>query len=169
MAEDVTRTTIARETLGVNGLVIGIPLAVGEALYTRFGFRDLAERRIDIAQPNLSTCGGFTEATAIAAIGTANNVRLMPHVWGTGVLLAATLQFIATLPDAPFGERNRYPAMLELDRGESPLRQGVLEMPITATAGKVAIPTTPGTGVTVAEDDLRRWTIAGLGLDIRRP
>lgn len=145
----------------------GIPLAAGEALYTRFGFRDpIAERRIDIAQPNLSTCGGFTEAAAIAAMAAANNVRVMPHVWGTGVLLAATLQFIATLPDAPFGERNSYPTMLEYDLGENPLRYGVLDAPITATAGKVAIPATPGIGVTVAEDDLHRWTIKGLGLDV---
>jgi hypothetical protein len=43
----------------------------------------ISERRIDIAQPNLSTRGGFSEAIAIAAIATANNV---PWAGGFGRL-----------------------------------------------------------------------------------
>lgn len=149
---------------------IGIPLAAGEALSTRFGFREpIARRDIDIAQPNLSTCGGFAEAKAVAAMATANNVRVLPHAWGTGVLLAASLQFIATLAGSPFGEINRHPVMLELDRGENPLRDGVLQTPISHTAGMVAIPTGSGLGVEIDETELRRWVIPTVGHDIRRP
>ena len=138
----------------------GIPLAAGEAQYTRHGFRDqIAQRRVDVAQPNLSVCGGFTEAKAIVALATSFHVRVAPHVWGTGVLLAATLQLIASLPDLPFGERTPYPPLLELDRGENPLRDGVLVEPVVATAGVVAIPSGAGIGVEVDEAALSQWLI----------
>lgn len=145
----------------------GIPLAAGEALYTRYGFRDpIAHRQLDIAQPNLSVCGGFTEANAIVAIASAFSVRVAPHVWGTGVLLAATLQLLAVLPDAPFGERTPYPPLLEFDRGENPLREGVLMRPITAAAGVVEVPDGPGLGIDVDEHALAQWLVASHALDI---
>jgi D-galactarolactone cycloisomerase len=145
----------------------GLPLAAGEALYTRFGFRDyIAEKRIDIVQPNLSVCGGFTEAKIIAQMATAWNLRVAPHVWGTGVLLAATLQLLSTLPASPFGERNAYPPLLEYDRGENPFREGVLKEPILARHGQVQIPTGNGLGVEINEDAVRMWALPTHTLDI---
>ena len=145
-----------------------LALAAGEALYTRFGFRDyIAEKRIDIVQPNLSVCGGFTEAKVIAQMATAWNLRVAPHVWGTGVLIAATLQLLSTLPASPFGERNAYPPMLEYDRGENPFREGVLKEPILARNGNVRIPTGAGLGVEIDEDAVRMWALPTYVLDIR--
>lgn len=145
----------------------GIPLAAGEALYTRRGFREpISNRRIDIAQPNLSVCGGFTEAKAISTLATAFDIRVAPHVWGTGVLLAASLQFIASLPSTPFGELNPYPPLLELDRGENPLRDGVLHEPIAAVNGEVAIPAGPGIGVDVDEAALSQWLVASHAFEV---
>ena len=147
-----------------------LPLAAGEALYTRFGFRDyIAEKRIDIVQPNLSVCGGFTEAKVIAQMATAWNLRVAPHVWGTGVLMAATLQLLSTLPASPFGERNAYPPLLEYDRGENPFREGVLKEPILAQSGQVTIPTGNGLGVEINEDAVRMWALPTHTLDITSP
>jgi D-galactarolactone cycloisomerase len=147
----------------------GVPLAAGEALYTRFGFRDyIAQKRIDIVQPNLSVCGGITEAKVITQMATAFNLRVSPHVWGTGVLMAATLQLIATLPDTPFGERNGYPVILEFDQGENPYREGVLTQPITAIGGDVEISQAPGIGVDVNEDFVRGNALAAHSIDVRR-
>ena len=148
----------------------GLPLAAGEALYTRFGFRDyIAEKRIDIVQPNLSVCGGFTEAKVIAQMATAWNLRVAPHVWGTGVLIAATLQLLSTLPTSPFGDRNAYPPLLEYDRGENPFREGVLKEPIVARNGRVRIPTGNGLGVEINEDAVRMWALPTHTLDITSP
>jgi D-galactarolactone cycloisomerase len=148
----------------------GLPLAAGEALYTRFGFRDyIAEKRIDIVQPNLSVCGGFTEAKVIAQMATAWNLRVAPHVWGTGVLMAATLQLLSTLPASPFGERNAYSPLLEYDRGENPFREGVLKEPILARNGQVQIPTGNGLGVDINEDAVRMWALPTHTLDITSP
>ena len=145
----------------------GVPLAAGEALYTRRGFRDpISKRLIDIAQPNLSVCGGFTEAKAIATLASAFDIRVAPHVWGTGVLLGATLQFLSALPATPFGEHNPYPPLLEFDRGENPLRDGVLLEPITAADGVVAISDGPGIGVTVDEPALAQWLVASHAFEV---
>jgi D-galactarolactone cycloisomerase len=138
----------------------GIPIAAGESLYTRFGFRDvIAERRVDIVQPDLTKCGGFTEAKAIAQNTVAWNLRVSPHCWGTGLAQAATLQLLSTLPNAPFGQTGTPPHYLEFDRGHNPLREGVLVEPIRAIDGRVAIPTGPGLGVEIDEDYLRATTL----------
>lgn len=203
--EDRARTTIARELMGDDGLVIvdynanmtaatvrrsvrhiqdldpywveeplppedhkgwrglgdlGLPLSGGEALYSRYGFRDpIAEHRFDIVQPDLAKCGGFTEAQAIRAMAAAWNLRLSPHCWGTGVVQAATLQLLSAVPDAPFGMAGGEPLIFEFDRGHNPLREGVLAEPIRPAEGRVAIPDGPGIGVEIDEDWVRHHRI----------
>jgi len=138
----------------------GVTIAAGEALYTRFGFRDvIAQRRVDVVQPDLTKCGGFTEAKVISQMATAWNLRVSPHCWGTGVHQAATLQLIASLPDAPFGMAGAEPVLLEFDRGHNPLREGVLIEPIRAVDGVVKVPTGVGIGVEVDEDAVRRLAL----------
>ncbi|MGH7105106.1 MAG: mandelate racemase/muconate lactonizing enzyme family protein, partial [Acetobacteraceae bacterium] len=91
---------------------LGIPLAGGEALYTRFGFRDvIAEHRLDIVQPDVTTCGGFTESKVVAQMAVAWNVRVAPHCWGSALSQAATLQLIASLPRSPSGPFGAEPIM----------------------------------------------------------
>src|SRR3984893_5972600 len=91
---------------------LSIPIAGGEAEFTRWGFRALlSERLVDIAQPDVCAAGGISECKKIADMANAFGVRVNPHVWGTGVALAASLQLIATLPDKP-------PRLIELDQSE---------------------------------------------------
>ncbi|MFK4267427.1 mandelate racemase/muconate lactonizing enzyme family protein [Streptomyces milbemycinicus] len=135
---------------------VHLPLSGGEALYTRYGFRDpIAEHRFDIVQPDLAKCGGFTEAQAIRQLAAAFNLRLSPHCWGTGVAQAATLQLLSATPRAPFGMAGGEPLIFEFDRGENPLREGVLAAPLTPVNGTVAVPDGPGIGVTVDEEWVR--------------
>lgn len=58
-------------------------------------------------------------------------------------------------PRAPFGMAGGEPLIFEFDRGESPLREGVLTTPLTPENGTVAIPDGPGIGVTVDEEWVR--------------
>lgn len=145
----------------------GVTTAAGEALYTRFGFRDaIAQRRMDIVQPDLTKCGGFTEAKLICQMATAWNLRVSPHCWGTGLHQAAALQLIASLPDAPFGMAGAEPVMLEFDRGVNPLREGVLIEPIRADDGMVRVPSGAGIGVEIDEDAVRRLALADCAVNI---
>ncbi|MFC9557046.1 mandelate racemase/muconate lactonizing enzyme family protein [Rhodococcus sp. NPDC056960] len=147
---------------------IGIPIAAGESLYTRYGFRDpIAEGRMDIVQPDVTKCGGFTEAKLITQMAFAWNRRVSPHCWGTGVAEAACLQLLSTLPDSPFGEGTGTPQYLEFDRGFNPLREAVLTEPIRLQDGVVAVPDGPGLGITVDESAVRRLAIEPLSIDMR--
>lgn len=77
-------------------------LAAGENLFGKTGFRRwVSEGALDVLQPDLCSSGGFTECKKIAAIAQAWGTTVVPHVWGTGIGLAASLQFMTTLPPTP--------------------------------------------------------------------
>lgn len=57
-----------------------VPIAAGENEYTRYGFRDLIERRaVDILQPDALVMGGITEFMKVAALAQANDLDVSPH------------------------------------------------------------------------------------------
>jgi D-galactarolactone cycloisomerase len=148
---------------------LGVPIAAGEAVYTRYGFRDvIAGHRVDIVQPDLTKCGGFTEAKLISQLAAAWNLRVSPHCWGTGVAQAATLQLLAALPVVPFGQTGAEPALLEFDRGYNPLREGVLVSPLTFAGSSVDVPPGPGLGIEVDEDAVRGHELDGYHVDSAR-
>lgn len=134
-----------------------VPIAGGECEYTRFGFRQLIERRaVDILQPDLCAAGGFTEVTKIVAMASAASMPVIPHVWGTNVGLAAALQLYAALPNVP---ERRFAAepFFETDRSHHPFRDGVTEEQFPLTAGYLAIPDRPGLGVTLDPEFVARF------------
>ena len=60
-----------------------IPISGGEHEYTRYGFQQIIEQQaMDIIQPDLRRCGGFTEGRKIAAMASAAGVTLIPHAYG---------------------------------------------------------------------------------------
>ena len=106
---------------------ISIPVAGGECEFTRFGFRDLlASRAIDIIQPDTCAAGGLSECKKIADMAEAFGVRYNPHVWGTGIAIAASLQLLAVLPSHTPHSLAPVEPMLEFDRTEHPIRQSLL-------------------------------------------
>jgi D-galactarolactone cycloisomerase len=139
---------------------IGIPLAGGEAEFTRWGFRPLiGERLVDILQPDAAAAGGISETKKIADMASAFGVRLNPHVWGTAVALAASLQLIAALPHNPPGLHPIEP-LLEFDQSEHPIRMAVVTEPIVQRDGWVDIPDRPGLGIEIDRAALARFRTA---------
>jgi D-galactarolactone cycloisomerase len=136
---------------------LGMPIAGGEAEFTRWGFRPLlVDRLVDILQPDVCAAGGISEAKKIADMANAFGVRVNPHVWGTGIALAASLQLIATLPHNPPGLYPLEP-LLEFDQSEHPIRMAVLRQPIVQRGGWVEIPDGPGLGVEIDRDGLAKF------------
>ena len=122
-----------------------VPIAAGEALYTAWDFRRLIDDGgADVLQPDLTLCGGFDEAKAVWTMTRLANLRLSPHVWGGAVGLAAAVHFIAALPPSPHVDRIPFPVLLELDRGENALRDGLLREPLACIDGHVPVPRGPG-------------------------
>ncbi len=137
-----------------------IPVAGGECEFTRWGFREVFMRRaIDIVQPDTCAAGGLSECKKIADMATAFGVRYVPHVWGTGVGLAAALNLLAVLPHTPPRHTPIEP-MLEFDRSPHPFRQGILVTPVEHDGGTVNVPDGPGLGIEIDRAALAKFEIA---------
>jgi galactonate dehydratase len=75
---------------------VNMPIAVGERLYTRNGFRRVMElHAADILQPDIGNAGGILETKKIAAMAEAYNMRIQPHLCASPVATAAALQLDA--------------------------------------------------------------------------
>jgi L-alanine-DL-glutamate epimerase-like enolase superfamily enzyme len=81
------------------------PLAAGENHYTRFEFdRVIEDGAITILQPDLSKCGGITEALRIAALASAWKLPIHPHSSMTGLNHAASIHFLAAIDNGGYFE-----------------------------------------------------------------
>jgi D-galactarolactone cycloisomerase len=137
---------------------LSIPIAGGECEFTRFGFRDLlVSRAIDIVQPDTCAAGGLSECKKIADMAEAFGVRYNPHVWGTGIAIAASLQLLAVLPSHTPTSLAALEPMLEFDRTEHPIRESLLVQPIQHAKGVVRVPEGPGLGIEVDRQALARF------------
>jgi len=136
-----------------------MPIAGGENEHTLFGFRDLlAAGCVDVAQPDIGSCGGITAGRHIATLAQAHGVQVNPHVWGSAIAQAASLQFIAALPVAHHSLFAQEP-VLEYDRSSHPFRQQLITRPIGLVDGWVPIPTGPGLGVDVDRSVLEKYRV----------
>lgn len=79
---------------------INIPLAAGERIYTRWGYRPFLEQRsLSLIQPDFCNCGGITEGKKIADMAHIYDVGVQGHVCGGPIATAATLQLEAAIPN----------------------------------------------------------------------
>jgi D-galactarolactone cycloisomerase len=139
---------------------LSIPVAGGECEYTRFGFRDvLTSQAIGIIQPDTCAAGGLTECKKIADMAEAFGVRYNPHVWGTGIAIAASLQLLAVIPAHTPVSLSPVGPILEFDRTEHPIRQSLLVQPIEHSGGIVRVPDGPGLGIEIDRAALARFTV----------
>ena len=125
-----------------------VPLAAGENHYTRFEFSRLIEdRSIDILQPDLSKTGGITEALRIAAMASTWKLPIHPHTSTTGLNMAATIHFLASIDNGGYFEA-------EVSRN-NPFRDRLVSAPYTLDDGGCVCPLErPGIGVEVDEQFL---------------
>jgi L-alanine-DL-glutamate epimerase-like enolase superfamily enzyme len=128
-----------------------IPIATGENESTRFAFRDLADlRAADIFQPDLAICGGITEAMRIAAIASANQILLAPHLWGGALMFAAGLHVSAASPAAH---------IIEYSLGANPMLFELSEETPVLEDGMIEIPDRPGLGVTINYEFVKQYSV----------
>lgn len=79
---------------------VNIPIAVGERLYTRYGFRRILElQAAAVLQPDIGVTGGIMETKKIAAMAEAYNMRIQPHNCASPVSTAAAIQLDACIPN----------------------------------------------------------------------
>jgi L-rhamnonate dehydratase len=131
----------------------GIPIGAGDlGLTTHFDFADILDRgKCDIAQPDISVVGGYSEAMKLADMVAQRGKRLIPHGYKTNLLIATNLQFLA---------QHAGDEMCEYSTSESPLRWELTRerFPI-AGDGTVAVPDMPGLGVTLDENAVEKYRV----------
>jgi D-galactarolactone cycloisomerase len=144
---------------------IDVPVAGGEAEFTRYGFRDLfLGECLDIAQPDICCTGGFTEWQKITALAMAFGVLVIPHVWGSGVAVAAALQALAAAAPVPFTAAVvplQNEPMIEYDRTHNPLRDDLLVQGFRLADGAIEVPRGPGLGIEIDDHKLRHYVAPG--------
>jgi D-galactarolactone cycloisomerase len=137
-----------------------IAVATGEALYTMWDFARLIEARaVDVVQPDLTLCGGLDQAKAIALLCQLHNLRFSPHVWGSGVGLAAAVHLVAALPGYPHTDHVPAPCLIEYDVSDNPLRDELLTKPLKPVNGRIAVPEGPGLGIELDPEAIKRFRV----------
>jgi galactonate dehydratase len=133
---------------------INIPVVVGEALYTKYEFREAFEKQAaDIINPDICNVGGLLEMKEIAAMAEPYSVAVAPHGNNsTTVGLAASLQVGACIPNFLIME---YPVTWE------PVADEIAKNPFKVQNGRITLPTAPGIGIDLNEDALAKYPYRG--------
>jgi L-alanine-DL-glutamate epimerase-like enolase superfamily enzyme len=123
---------------------ISIPVASGERIYTRWGYRPFLETRsLDVVQPDLGTCGGISEGKKIADAAHLYDVTVQAHVCGSPISKAAALHFESAIPNFIIHEHHinaLNPSYRKLGKYE-----------YQPVHGRYAVPELPGIGQELSE------------------
>jgi len=112
-----------------------LPIATGERLFTKWGFREILEKKAAIVlQPDLCHAGGITEVRLIAGMAEAFYATIAPHNPLGPISLASGVQIAASIPNF-------------LCQEQVSLGEGYLKKPFTVREGYLDLPTGPGLGV----------------------
>ncbi len=129
---------------------VSTPIATGERLVTQHAFRELLETRAcSVLQPDITHCGGLSEARRIAAMAEAYRVALAPHNPQGPVSTAASLEFGFATPSY---------IICETVHADVPWRQDVVREGFTIDVkGRVVRPNTrPGLGIEIDEAEVAK-------------
>jgi len=123
-----------------------VPLATGERIFTKWGFKDILEKRAAmILQPDVCYAGGITELKIIAGMAETYYTPLAPHNPQGPCSLAASLQIAASIPN-----------FLIQERGDNE-HNNILAKPMPPVVnGHRPLLTEPGLGITIDENKLMK-------------
>jgi galactonate dehydratase len=131
---------------------IDIPLAAGERIYTRYGFKPFLENRsLDVIQPDIATCGGISEAKKICDMARIYDVLVQPHVCGGPISAAAALQIEAVIPNFCIHEHHI--------GNLSKFTRCLGKYDIQPVNGYIDVPNGPGIGQIIPDDVMNKCNI----------
>lgn len=131
---------------------VDVRIACGEQESTEWGFEQLIHRGgIDVLQPDLTRCGGFTVARKIVDMAQRANRLVIPHSWSSDLLTAASLHLAAFQRRAEF---------VEFSTSAGPLSRILVKEPLRMKDGYLSVPEGPGLGVEVNDAIIERYRVA---------
>ncbi|AWM75336.1 galactonate dehydratase [Lactobacillus kullabergensis] len=139
---------------------VSTPIATGERLYTRWGFKNIFKQgAVDIVQPDISLCGGLLEERKIAAMAEAYDMAVAPHAPYGPVALAATFQVDACTPNVFIQEQS---LGIHYNQGFDLLDFVKNKEIFQYKDSFVDIPKGPGLGIEMDEDKIKDVAQEGL-------
>lgn len=129
-----------------------LKISAGEEFGTLYEYKELIDGcRIDVVQPDMSRCGGITIGRKIVDMAMFRQIPVIPHNFKTGVLMSASLQLLAAMPDAMY---------LEYCCQETVLSKHLIKNHFAIDSeGNVAIPQGAGLGVEVDEKVVEKYSV----------
>lgn len=126
-----------------------VPIATGEAVFTKFQFRELlATGAADIIQPDVAITGGLTEMKKIASMAEAHYVSIAPHNPLGPLATSSNVHFAATAPNF---------LVLEYHADDVGIRAEILHEPLSLKDGYLELPDAPGLGVELNEQVFEKY------------
>lgn len=126
-------------------------LAGGESLTTRFEFQSFLEQsQVDIVQPDITRCGGITEMKKIYDLAQLHGVQFVPHGFSTGILLAASVHFLAAC---------EHGTLMEYSQSQSPLFTDLVTNRLPFDSGFVPVSDKPGLGIELSESIIEQFRV----------
>lgn len=124
-------------------------IACGENESTRYGFKELIEvAKIDIVQPDVTRCGGLSEAKKISELAQAHHLSCVPHCWSSGIVEAASMHLITSNPNS---------FILEYCVADTPIRKEISEE-LKVVDGYAELPQGPGLGIAINDEAVLRYS-----------
>lgn len=132
-----------------------IPVAGGEQEFSLHRWHwMIAQRGVDIVQPDLHYGGGFIRATKVARMAAAAGMTVVPHMSGGGLGYLDVVQFAAFTPNiGPFQEF----------KGNATIPVSCPTSSLKCEDGRVRCPTGPGFGVTIDPAFVKQAEVVRLG------
>lgn len=127
-----------------------VPIAAGEGDVTPWDFEDLLDRGVHVVQPDVAFCGGLTVCRQVSQMAEARGRRVVPHCFSTGINLAASLHWMASIPTGDLVEYCLRPSPL--------MRKLVKNLP-PLVDGYVPVPGGPGLGIELDEEIIREFRV----------
>jgi galactonate dehydratase len=125
---------------------VPFPIATGERLLTRWGFREVFEKQaVAYLQPDVSHCGGITELKKIANMAEVYYMHILPHCAIGPVAFTASMHVDAVVPN--------FLAQEQIDQG---LGGGLFVDEWPVRNGYIDLPTRPGLGFEIDEAALQQ-------------
>lgn len=120
-----------------------VPIAAGENVYYRWGFKEICERKAAAyLQPDVARCGGVGEFMKVAELAETHHLRLTSHLWHE---LSVTL-----VGATPSGYMVEYAPLLPED---------AFTQPFIVEDGAIGVPDVPGHGVELTAEAMTHFRL----------
>ena len=128
-----------------------VPIAAGENEFGVQGFAELLRSdAVDIVQPDVSRCGGISEAHAVAEMAAKAGKRFAPHSWSDAIAVVANAHVVASMSNG---------ITVEIDQTRNPMVDELLTSRLSVRDGLLELSDAPGLGIELRQDVVERYRL----------